>query len=372
MVGELNPHLGLIEDVLHTPGIGVVDGLEIFTPIREEVDRLVQLVAKELSAADPCLGFTPCLSGSTHDGSKVGFPNEFDYLLYVDGLLENVEFDDSDTQSGYVRLKIVDGKKNKSNIFADKNGYFDSIKLTSFFLKALFSVFQQEDLWKQFDLSWDYGGIFHSDQCKTKASNFYIQIQRPDIHFGQIHLSIDFVPVCRLREAWWPACCISKDNPLMKNTTGSLCVVLMKYYHQNDIKFTNQIRLSMSQVQTDLFSSMSDIHKHAFMFIKALMSILKTGLHKDTKTCINTYTIKTVLFHVITKESETVQCDNKEIVKFAVTLLQGLLEASNRKTLYSFFILKHDIFDSLFTNYFEAYPGGIHYLIDKIKLLCPT
>ncbi len=368
MVGELNPHLGLIEDVLHTPGIGVVDGLEIFTPIREEVDRLVQLVAKELSAADPCLGFTPCLSGSTHDGSKVGFPNEFDYLLYVDGLLENVEFDDSDTQSGYVRLKIVDGKKNKSNIFADKNGYFDSIKFTSYFHKALFNVFKEENLWKQFDLSWEYGGVFPPNQSKVKASNFYIELRSPDIHFGQIHLSIDFVPVSRIPGAFWPSCFISKDNPLMKDTTGNLCVVLMKYYRKDTVEFTNQIRLSMSELETDLFSSMSDIHKHAFMFIKALTSILKTCSHKDTRPIINTYVIKTVLFHALTKESETVHYDNKEIAKFAVTLLQGLLEASNKETLGSFFFPKLDIFDSLFTSFGRVYPGGILNLIDKIKL----
>ncbi len=95
----------LVQDILYTPGVGIVEGVKEFCSIRKQIEYLVTVLAKRMSQEDKLLTYTPTISGGVSEGSKIGFPDEFDYLVYVDGLLDYLQPDDKATEPAFVHLR---------------------------------------------------------------------------------------------------------------------------------------------------------------------------------------------------------------------------------------------------------------------------
>ena len=90
--------------ILQTKGVGIVDGVTEFKEIQEQVDLLVNRIAEKLSSNGSPFKFRANLSGGVSEHCKVGLPDEFDYLLFVDGLETFFEIDLSD-KSGWAILR---------------------------------------------------------------------------------------------------------------------------------------------------------------------------------------------------------------------------------------------------------------------------
>ncbi len=192
-----------LHDILYTTGIGIVDGVNDFESLARQVDVFIEALAKEMSQADSHkLSYRSHISGSRSEGTKVNLPDEFDYLLYVEGLESILIADYSNAEAGYVKLKAMDGVDISEFEFIDHQGFLDSIRFTPYFFSLVLGAMQKPHLWQNTILYWDYGDSNSSEHLDMQKANFYIELQSPLNDFGQIKLTIDLVPVFSLPEKW--------------------------------------------------------------------------------------------------------------------------------------------------------------------------
>ena len=113
-----------VRKILQTKGVGIVDGLTEFREIQEQVDLLVNRIAEKLSSNGSPFKFRAKLSGGVSEHCKVGLPDEFNYLLFVDGLEKFFEIDLSD-KSGWAILRKKGKRKLVLESVASRNDCFD-------------------------------------------------------------------------------------------------------------------------------------------------------------------------------------------------------------------------------------------------------
>ncbi len=77
-----------VQDILKTPGIGKVGHVDAFKPVSLQVDLIIKKIAEKLNTQQSEFKYEVQLSCGISEGTKVGKPDEFDYLIFVHGLID--------------------------------------------------------------------------------------------------------------------------------------------------------------------------------------------------------------------------------------------------------------------------------------------
>ena len=331
----------ILKDLLYTPGVGTVEAITEYSKLKNQINSLMQQFCNALSSSDPHFKYKILLSGGVAEGTKVGLPDEYDYLLVVENLLCFAPEETDNTDIGFVKLKYKGQKKMN---FLVTDGYLDTSKFATYFHKVAFDVVGRLKTLKRSDIyiiDKQYGNNGNIEQRQNTA-NFIIFLRYYLQYFGELDLSIDIVPVFALPREWWPKNTKNLLSLTVLKNEQNFCASLMKA--KSDLfSDLNQLRISTSLIETRIVKSLPSFLKHAFMILKILKEICTDEELGPCRFYMDTYRFKNSLLNYaqipFPNLSESECCDqtielsttNKDTFNYAKTVysLKELIVQAN-------------------------------------------
>ena len=139
----------IFEDLLYTPGVGAVEMITEFSKFKNQINLIMIQFCNALSSFDFHFKYKIFLSGGFAKETKVGLPDEYDYLLSIENLLDFYPEETEETDAGFVNLKYVGESKID---FLLTEGYFDTSKFSIHFHKIAFDVLGSLETLKRSDI----------------------------------------------------------------------------------------------------------------------------------------------------------------------------------------------------------------------------
>ena len=331
----------VLKDLLYAPGIGTIETIAESSKLKNQINSLMQQFCNALSSSDSPFKYKILLSGGVAEGTKVGLPDEYDYLLVVENLLGFIPEETDNTGVGFVKLKYK-GQNKMSFLVTD--GYLDTSKFTTYFRKVAFDMLGRLETLKRSDIyiiGKNYGNEGNCEQLQNSA-NFIIFLRCYSQCFGEIDLSIDIVPVYVFPREWWPKNTNDSLSLTVLKNEQNFCASLMKAKGHlfSDL---NQLRISTSLIETRIIKSLPSFMRHAYMIMKILKEVCTDEELGPYRYYMDTYRLKNALLkHVqihFPDLDDNEYCDktigqsptNKEIFSYANTLysLKELIVQAN-------------------------------------------
>ena len=301
-VAKLKSRLGDIDSLclnyLSDPNEGPVEMTEELEIIKEEINTLMCRIAKGVKELDTRMGFTPVLSGSMSEGTKIRSMDEFDFLLYMHSVAELLDIKEADdTIPGFVKMNAKPdlSKDQTQNIFiGDK-------LVASVFGCYVYSLIQRvlgrEDTWLDLHFYWDKGPLELSGGTSQVCN---LDLRWVGREYNNLSISVDLAPVIHLQN-WWPQAVIEQTLLLPKAVKhyGSL-IVVCKAAPEEPFEGGHEsyFRLSYSHIETRIFSSLPLDIKYSYVLAKILMKNISKLVpkHHSGRTCISSYMLKMAFF----------------------------------------------------------------------------
>ena len=140
---------GYISMILESPDMGLYFNLVENRQIEEAVHTTMKEMANRLAAACPLMTSAVELRGSRCEGTKVGYPDEFDYIFYLTEF-ETVVVPEESNEHGYARLRIIqEDDCVKFKDFVNEDGYVDALNVVPKIFKSFNSVVEDIDFMKR-------------------------------------------------------------------------------------------------------------------------------------------------------------------------------------------------------------------------------
>ncbi len=290
------------QKILRKPEIGVSLMSQETDKMVNEVAILMSQIAKEVKLYDNRIEFTPVLSGSMSEKTKVGKVDEFDYLLYLDWLKDQCEIHDAaDTIPGFVYIKAKPHltQDEMENIFQQSDRHLVSNSLGPYLYRAVQHVLGYKRVWESLQFYWQRGPLPNEEGSGicclelTWAGQYDLGLQ----------VSIDLAPVIHLKD-WWPKS-VRLSSVLLSDPVksyGSL-IVICKPAPEEPLEHGHETyqRLSYSHVETRIFQKLPQYIKDSYMLAKVLISKYVWSILEiqstTTKLHITSYMLKISLFH---------------------------------------------------------------------------
>ena len=204
-VAKLKSQLGDIDSLclnyLSDPNEGPVEMTEDLEIIKEEINTLMGRIARGVKELDTRMGFTPVLSGSMSEGTKIRRMNEFYFLLYMHSIAELLDIEEADdTIPGFVKMNA------KPDVSKDQSQdiFIGNKLVASVFGRCLYSLIQtvlsREDTWLDLHFYWDKGPLEVSAGTSRVCN---LELRWVGREYNNLSISVDLAPVIHLQN-WWP------------------------------------------------------------------------------------------------------------------------------------------------------------------------
>ena len=318
-VAKLKSQLGDIDSLclnyLSDPNEGPVKITQELETIKEQINTLIGRIARDVKELDTRMGFTPVLSGSISEGTKIGRMDEFDFLLYMHSVAELLDIEEADdTIPGFVKMNA------KPDVSKDQSqDIFIGDKLVaSVFGRHLYSLIQRvlsvEDTWLDLHFYWDKGPLELSEGTSRVCN---LEVRWVGREYNNLSISVDLAPVIHLQN-WWPKAVIEQTLLLPKavKNYGSL-IVVCKPAPEEALEGGHEsyFRLSYSHMETRIFNSMPLDIKYSYVLAKILMENRSKLVpnHHSGRTDISSYMLKMAFF---TQYENFLKSENQEGKQF--------------------------------------------------------
>lgn len=360
-VATLKSQLGDIDSLclnyLSDPNEGPVKMTEELEIIKEEINTLMSRIARGVKELDTRMGFTPVLSGSMSEGTKIGRMDEFDFLLYMHSVAELMDIKEADdTIPGFVKMNA------KPDLSRDQSQdiFIGNKLVASVFGCYIYSLIQRvlgrEDTWLDLHFYWNKGPL-----------NIYggtLQVCNLDLRwvgreYNNLSISVDLAPVIHLQN-WWPKAVVEKTLllPNAVKNYGSLIVVCKPAPEEPfEGGHESYFRLSYSHMETSIFNSLPLDIKYSYVLAKILMKNISKLVpnHHSGRTYISSYMLKMAFFtqyeHFLqsgNQEDKEIQSSSEEIPvenvrRLTSSIFAQLENCIKSKNLPSFFLPPQNI-----------------------------
>lgn len=256
-----------LENLLKSPVIGKLPEISETTKIKNEVSKVMEHVAVKVAKTSPLFAFVPEISGSMSEGTKCGFPDEFDYLCTMDAFSKCFQEPNvASSPSMFCQLQIkpevcLPGHNIMQYLDEDKS--LRSSKLMFDFGDELNKAFFEREIWQ------DVQGLAPASCCHMGANAGNISL----VWHGQVYrdllIDVDIVPALYFPKFWPPN--ISETVLLQPTIKERGIHVVMALHNQ---KFSEDgekhFRLSFSQVETKIFQSLPENVCLGYILAKAV------------------------------------------------------------------------------------------------------
>ncbi|XP_052080116.1 uncharacterized protein LOC127718189 [Mytilus californianus] len=168
-----------------------------------DVNNLVTSLCTQIQKYDSRFEMSVFPSGSMAEGTKIGRPDEFDFILCLDKLndITDIVMTDNLLKSGFASLKFKTTQVFDEYLpFTDADGYFLPILFLRLFYDYLKRALNESHQWKE--------GNFYYNVENSMVKLFTKPVFTFDVYwlgsvYKQLRISIDLVPAVYKR-GWWP------------------------------------------------------------------------------------------------------------------------------------------------------------------------
>ena len=314
-VATLKSQLGDIDSLclnyLCDPNEGPVKITEELEIIKEEINTLMNRIARGVKELDTRMGFTPVLSGSMSEGTKIGRMDEFDFLLYMHSVAELLDIKEADdTIPGFVKMNAKpDLSKDQSQDIFIGNKLVASV-FGCYIYSLIQRVLGRQDTWLDLHFYWDKGPL---EVSRGTSGVCKLALRWVGREYNNLSISVDLAPVIHLQN-WWPKAVV-EQTLLLPNAVkhyGSL-IVVCKAAPEEPFEGGHEsyFRLSYSHMETGIFNSLPLNIKYSYVLAKILMKNVSKLVPKRHigRTKISSYMLKMAFF---TQYESFLQSGNQE------------------------------------------------------------
>ena len=342
---------------LNTAGVGKVIVTQTLAVIQNEVDLLINRIAEAVKQRDARMAFTPALSGSMSEETKIGSMNEFDYLLYMDVVSEMCDISEADSViPGFVHIKAKENStdEDKNKIFRKSDNALIANVFGSYLYQLIQEVLAKPEILESLHFYWE-GGPLQVLMGASWVSNLLIKWAGKE-HNG-LTISVDLAPV--IHSKYWKPKKVKERSQLLRVPTGvfgSLVVISKPAPEQKSFEGGNEtyLRLSYSHVEKNIFLSLPEPAKTSYVLAKVLLSNSVWSLLKpkqiDGPVRISSYMLKMALFTLYEQELETTDEEGgyktqgiAEIRKRTADMFSYIEMCIKKKNLPSYFLPEQNI-----------------------------
>ena len=320
---------------LSTTGIGQVQINKELASIQKEVDLLVNRIANAVKEQDERMEFTPVLSGSMSEGTKIGTLNEFDYLLYMTSVSNMCDVKDSDVP-GFVHISAKELPSEQINgIFRESDHALVANIFRAYLYQLIQKVLGSHDIWDSLHFYWDAGPIFTLRGPENISS---LVIQWAGLENSGLKVSIDLAPVIH-QKGWMPRD-LREHSSLLRvpiRAFGSLIVISKEAPEHETFEegHDRYLRLSYSHVEKEVMLSIPEHKREAFILAKVLISEkvlpllrpVESRIAPYSKIHISSYMLKMALFALL--ENVEVASESKGSFQDIDSSIKGVRELTS-------------------------------------------
>ncbi|CAC5368635.1 unnamed protein product [Mytilus coruscus] len=370
--------------LMNTPNVGLVNLQTEANIIIAAVADMVKGLCTEIYKKDELLSNVVIQTGSIGELTKVGLPEEFDFVCILNkfGYISDIDNEKSNVDPRFCYMKLKpEFTAHKCNVFFNENGYLETYMVWERFSSLLKDVFEDSKNFAHPNIRYNHHGI---SGVYNPTCHFYITWRGS--YYKNLQIVIDLVPACQVK-GWWP---INSDVQSVQGSIndwareGALLLFQTDYecWIEN-IVYYPRLRVSACLAEKTFLNYLPKIARDAYILSKIYSSkkvcpslyieeksITKSDGHKVTKyirekglcrsvsdrSCFNaerfikSYMLKNCLFHTFQKYIETERsCDHvpytdDEIKQLVVDIFRELLKFSSEERLPSFVFPWIDVF----------------------------
>lgn len=310
--------------------------------MREEVENYVRLLISHVEKSNPLFRNTMICSGSFYERTRVGLPDEFDYMVNLSEIERLCHFmdDNEDDPAGYGRLFPLQSDEAREKLSAylePVTGCVSSGKVRQQFYQLLTSaraqVIRKETL-RQFQhlkFEWTSG----DKRCGTAIHAEWYGTQYPCLT-----IKIDVVP-CLTVYSWPRKARI--DCPLPEAEFHIIA-------RSPKLDQTFLWRISTSRAELVVFQTLLPEFRSAYLCLKSLRHSTPFHCQIDRITytadeLLTSYMFKTVFLHEIYGHPKRNQWINGGLVHRVMSILKHLHQNMHRGSIQSYFIQDYNVID---------------------------
>ncbi|CAC5404357.1 unnamed protein product [Mytilus coruscus] len=296
-----------IGKLLQLPFLGLVDFEEEAKLIKSVVLEIVTNVLKHIAETNKYLKSTTLIeTGSVGEGTKVGIPNEFDFVCIFDKLSEicYVDEEKSAKDPGYVYLKL-------KNEFLEENccKFFDKGYLCTSTIRGLFLNILDEPLSAREIFNHPWVSYVGDEFRGAESPTFHFTVRWQGCLYKDMKVDIDLVPACQIK-GWWPGFANIDTLPIdVEELKREGALIMLQTDVDDDQKSFSKQRISAIKAEKKLMESIPQIAKDAYIVTKILCNnricpSFCSPLEMEVSDVLTSYMLKTCMLHVLRSKNE--------------------------------------------------------------------
>ncbi|XP_063404467.1 uncharacterized protein LOC134687936 [Mytilus trossulus] len=276
----------LKSELLSLTDIGCVSLNKEGQMIRVFVNELISKICLEMSCRDKMLTNTVMESGSIRENTKVGIPNEFDFVCVLEKFGQICEVDEVKTNSDhkFAYLKLKEDLKHEEIIHLfDEKGYLDNYAIWEKCGMMIDISLLNYELFNIPNVYFDGQRIQKNESMLDPTFTFSIVWH--GCYYKELEIDIDLVLACRIK-GWWPHKTELHHLPNnIQNNIKDQGALLMfqselmgKSFYVADSKF----RISAMDAETQYMNCVSNLARDAYIISKIMCdSRICPSVHVD-------------------------------------------------------------------------------------------
>ena len=317
--------------ILETPRLGLLSDVGEVRHVKQVVFELVSKLLRYVTKLDARFEGNLFPTGSSTEGTRVGEPDEFDFLYFMEKFGEECDIGEIYyyLTEGFVQLKAKDVISSCSQFF-DGNGLLNGELVRDRLRNLLEIAVNQKQMWDSNELFF----ISFADDCLKPVLN--LEVRYIGGFFKALEISIDIVPAV-YKKPWWPSTIVPENSKLMTDIIRDAgCAVLLQnpgINFETDDSNENFMRVSCAPAEIALFKLFPANVKKSYALIKVLLSgevcppVDDIGVDKGVHDFragyyISSYMVKNCLLHEVAQMEDCV----------LTSLLSGEMCVSGNKT----------------------------------------
>lgn len=329
-----------LQKLLKSPVIGKLPEIAEASEVKLAVSKVIERVAGKVAKTFPLFTFKPDISGSVSEGTKCGFPDEFDFICTMVKLCECFQ-QPSVTSSPpmFCQLQIKPEfclSDHEILPYMDKDNSLRSAKLINDFSDQLTRAFFEREIWE------DIWTLVPESACLMAANATKITLKWHGHVYKDMLINVDIVPALHFPN-FWPM--NVSDAALLNSQVKNKGVhVVMALHGERFFKSGEKhFRLSFSLAETELFQSLPGHVRQGYILAKAVRSpyVCSQIVHGS----------KTVLENPSASSEKVHGCSNEEPADMEIDLTWPEDDIIAAEKVISSYFLKNALFISVNKSY---------------------
>ncbi|KAK3096914.1 hypothetical protein FSP39_004740 [Pinctada imbricata] len=262
----------LVNEALKSKRVGLVERQENSLEVKSDILNFMRIIADKISTNHPLFRCSVFHVGSSADGSKIGDPDELDFMFCLEYFSEEcIPYQEADTiNSGFAVLKVKSiDEKHLLAPFVSKELFIESHLVRDEFKDVFTEAVNSPEVW-QGAPSLSFDGLM---EFKNEKPNINMHIDYFGPIMKNITVSLDIVPAVIFPQ-WSP---VEMKDRVLKTPQGlngqnKNYVLLFQPPEELDLDHRRLLRISSSICELSFIRDLPPPYKDSYAVAKILVS----------------------------------------------------------------------------------------------------